>query len=117
MAYTRRLHPSRWKAINAKIDFKLTISFSVAPLLPSSRLERKEIKVRRFIRFGVRESSKKGAHMEGNGAKLSSIITDPHEILLFSVCIKSTIVVFKMTKQLSEENGGGPFCQRGNYQG
>ena len=43
------------------------------------------------------------------------IITDPHEILLFSVCIKSTIVVFKMTKQLSEENGGGPFCQRVNY--
>ena len=38
------------------------------------------------------------------------IITDPHEILLFSVCIKSTIVVFKVTKQLSEENGGGPFC-------
>ena len=45
------------------------------------------------------------------------IITDPHEILLFSLCIKSTIVVFKMTKQLSEENGGGPFCQQGNYQG
>ena len=43
------------------------------------------------------------------------IITDPHEILLFSLCIKS--VVFKMTKQLSEENGGGPFCQQGNYQG
>lgn len=38
------------------------------------------------------------------------IITDPHEILLFSLCIKSTIVVFKMAKQLSEENGGGPFC-------
>ena len=45
------------------------------------------------------------------------IITDPHEILLFSLCIKSTIVVFKMTKQLSEENGGGPFCQQGNYHG
>jgi len=45
------------------------------------------------------------------------IITDPHEILLFSLCIKSTIVVFKMTKQLSEENGGGPFCQQGYYQG
>ena len=45
------------------------------------------------------------------------IITDPHEILLFSLCIKSTIVVFMMTKQLSEENGGGPFCQQGNYQG
>ena len=48
---------------------------------------------------------------------MSYIITDPHEILLFSVCIKSTIVVFKMTKQLSEENVCGPFCQRGNYQG
>ena len=45
------------------------------------------------------------------------IITDPHEILLLSVCIKSTIVVFKMTKQLSEENGGGLFCQHGNNQG
>ena len=45
------------------------------------------------------------------------IITDPYEILLFSLCIKSTIVVFKRTKQLSEENGGGPFCQQGNYQG
>ena len=45
------------------------------------------------------------------------IITDPHEILLFSVCIKSTIVVFQMKKQLSEENGGGPFCQQGNNQG
>ena len=40
----------------------------------------------------------------------SNIITNPHEILLFSVCIKSTIVVFNMAKQLSEENGGGPFC-------
>ena len=48
---------------------------------------------------------------------ITKIITDPHEILLFSVCIKSTIVVFKMTKQLSEENGGGPFCQQGNYKG
>ena len=48
---------------------------------------------------------------------LQLIITDPHEILLFSLCIKSTIVVFKMTKQLSEEKGGGPFCQQGNYQG
>ena len=44
------------------------------------------------------------------------IITEAHEVLLFSLCIKSTIVVFKMTKQLSEENGGGPFCQQGNYQ-
>ena len=38
------------------------------------------------------------------------IVTDPHEILLFSVCIKSTIVVFKVAKQLSEENGDGHFC-------
>ena len=45
------------------------------------------------------------------------IITDPHEILLFSLSIKSTIVVIKMTKKLTEENGGGPFCQQGNYQG
>ena len=28
-----------------------------------------------------------------------NIITDPHDILLFSLCIRSTIVVFKMTKQ------------------
>ena len=41
---------------------------------------------------------------------IKQIITDPHEIVLFSVCIKSTIVVFKVAKQLSEENGGGPFC-------
>ena len=41
---------------------------------------------------------------------MSNIITNPHEILLFSVCIKSTIVVFNIAKQLSEENGGGPFC-------
>ena len=34
-----------------------------------------------------------------------------------SGCIKSTSVVFKMTKQLPEENGGGPFCLQGNYQG
>ena len=30
----------------------------------------------------------------------NKIITNPHEILLFSVCIKSTIVVFNMAKQL-----------------
>ena len=41
---------------------------------------------------------------------ICQIITDPHEIVLFSVCIKSTNVVFKVAKQLSEENGGGPFC-------
>ena len=45
------------------------------------------------------------------------IITDPHEILLFSLCIKSTIVVFKMTKQLSKENGGGPFLSAGKLSG
>ena len=33
-------------------------------------------------------------------------------MLLFSICIKSTIVVFMMTKQLSGENGGGPFVSR-----
>ena len=46
-----------------------------------------------------------------------AIITDPHKFLLFSLCIKSTISVFKMPKQLSKENGGGSFCQQGNYQG
>ena len=46
-----------------------------------------------------------------------TIITDPHKIILFSLGIKSTIAVFKMPKQLPEENGGGPFCQQGNYQG
>ena len=35
--------------------------------------------------------------------------TDSHEILLFSLCIKSQIVVFKMTKQLPEENEDGFF--------
>ena len=43
---------------------------------------------------------------------LSLIITDPHKILLFSLFIKSTIAVFKMPKQLSEENGSGPFVSR-----
>ena len=43
------------------------------------------------------------------------IITDLHEILLFSLCTKSTVIVFKMTKQLPEESEGGPFCQQGNY--
>ena len=39
------------------------------------------------------------------------------KILLFSLCIKSTIAVFKMPKQLSEENGGGPFCQQEKLSG
>ena len=50
-----------------------------------------------------------GTDAQRSGSCLA-IITDPHEIVLFSVCIKSTIVVFKVAKQLSEENGGGPFC-------
>lgn len=47
-----------------------------------------------------------------------NIITDPCEILLFSLYIKSTIAVFKMLKQISsKENEGHPLCQQGNYQG
>ena len=42
----------------------------------------------------------------------SLAITDPHKILLFSLFIKSTIAVFKMPKQLSEENGSGSFVSR-----
>lgn len=46
-----------------------------------------------------------------------AIITDPHKILLFSLYIKSTISVFKMPKQLSKENGGGPFLSAGKLSG
>ena len=35
----------------------------------------------------------------------------------FYCSLSVLIVVLKMTKQLSKENGGGPFCQQGNYQG
>ena len=58
--------------------------------------------------FGRHEETFTRRSLERN--RETEIITNSHEILLFSVCIKSTIVVFNMAKQLSEENGGGPFC-------
>ena len=39
-----------------------------------------------------------------------SIFTIQYPVPLFSLCTKSLIVVLKDAKQLSEENGGGPFC-------
>ena len=39
-----------------------------------------------------------------------SIFTIQYPVPLFSLCTKSLIAVFKDAKQLSEENGGGPFC-------
>ena len=67
----------------ASLEGNVSNFFLVAPLLPSSRLERRVIKVTRFIRLEVGESSKKGAHMEGDGAnyKLSRIVLK--EIILF----------------------------------
>ena len=37
------------------------------------------------------------------------IFTIQHPVPLFSLCTKSLIAVLN-AKQLSEENGGGPFC-------
>ena len=45
------------------------------------------------------------------------IFTIQYPVPLFSLCTKSLIAVLKDAKQLSEENGGGPFCWQGNYQG
>ena len=38
------------------------------------------------------------------------IFTIQYPVPLFSLCTKSLIAVLKNAKQLSEENGGGPFC-------
>ena len=38
-----------------------------------------------------------------------------YPVPLFSLYTKSLIAVLKDAKQLSEENGGGPFCLEGNY--
>ena len=38
------------------------------------------------------------------------IFTIQYPVPLFSFCTKSLIAVLKDAKQLSEENGGGPFC-------
>ena len=40
----------------------------------------------------------------------SMIFTIQYPVPLFSLCTKSLIAVLKDAKQLSEENGGGPFC-------
>ena len=39
-----------------------------------------------------------------------SIFTIQYPVPLFSLCTKSLIAVLKDVNQLSEENGGGPFC-------
>ena len=38
------------------------------------------------------------------------IFTIQYRLPLYSLCTKSLIAVLKDAKQLSEENGGGPFC-------
>ena len=38
------------------------------------------------------------------------IFTIQYPVPSFSLCTKSLIAVLKDAKQLSEENGGGPFC-------
>ena len=43
-------------------------------------------------------------------ANLRTIFTIQYPVPLFSLCTKSLIAVLKDAKQLSEENGGGPFC-------
>ena len=42
--------------------------------------------------------------------KYCIIFTIQYPVPLFSLCTKSLIAVLKDAKQLSEENGGGPFC-------
>ena len=39
-----------------------------------------------------------------------SIFTIQYPVPLFSLCTKSLIAGLKNANQLSEENGGGPFC-------
>ena len=39
-----------------------------------------------------------------------NIFTIQYPVPLFSLCTKSLIAVLKDANQLSEENGGGPFC-------
>ena len=43
-------------------------------------------------------------------ADLNIIFTIQYPVPLFSLCTKSLIAVLKNANQLSEENGGGPFC-------
>ena len=43
-------------------------------------------------------------------ANRSVIFTIQYPVPLSSLCTKSLIAVLKDAKQLSEENGGGPFC-------
>ena len=38
------------------------------------------------------------------------IFTIQYPVPLFSLCTKSLIAVLEDANQLSEENGGGPFC-------
>ena len=40
----------------------------------------------------------------------ADIFTIQYPVPLFSLCTKSLIAVLKDANQLSEENGGGPFC-------
>ena len=45
-----------------------------------------------------------------NDSHSKEIFTIQYPVPLFSLCTKSLIAVLKDAKQLSEENGGGPFC-------
>ena len=44
------------------------------------------------------------------GVFVAYLIAIQYPVPLFSLCTKSLIAVLKDAKQLSEENGGGPFC-------
>ena len=54
------------------------------------------------------------AHLRHHGlhktVRYLAIFTIQYPVPLFSLCTKSLIAVLKDAKQLSEENGGGPFC-------
>ena len=55
---------------------------------------------------------------KGKGMQSSSeqpLVGEERYVTTRITAAKETI--FNMAKQLSEENGGGPFCQQGNYQG
>ena len=50
------------------------------------------------------------AELEEATENYQSIFTIQYTVPLFFLCTKSLIAVLKDAKQLSEENGGSPFC-------
>ena len=61
------------------------------------------------FRYGVYQHKKVGEKVGENRGKFY-IFTIQYPVPLFSLCTKSLIAVLKDANQLSEENGGGPFC-------